>query len=84
VDIPYKDGDNHVRKGEVSNNLECLDFRWGVQKGYLGNCLGDFLQNQYFPLEGGNSGQVVQWCFQGIPETLVLRMVELRCEEGTQ
>jgi hypothetical protein len=28
MEIPYRDGDNHVRKGEGSIDLECLDARW--------------------------------------------------------
>jgi hypothetical protein len=53
MEIPYRDGKNHVGKGEGSSYLECLDSRWGVEKGDLGNGLGDCLPNQDFPLEGG-------------------------------
>jgi hypothetical protein len=63
VEIPYRDGKNHVRKGESSRDLECLDSRWGVEKGDLGNILEDCLQNWDFPLKGGGgfetSGVVV-------------------------
>jgi hypothetical protein len=73
LEIPYRDGENHVRKGEGSNDLECLDSKWGVEKWDLGNVLGDCLPNWNFPLdEGGNIRQVVQWCSQGIPEAIVL------------
>ena len=37
--ISDRDGENHVWKGESSNYLECLDSRWGVEKGDLGNGL---------------------------------------------
>jgi len=53
MEIPYRDGENHVRKSEGSSYLECLESRWGVEKGSLGNGLGDCLPNQDFPLEGG-------------------------------
>jgi len=33
-----------------------LNSRWGVEKGNLGNGLGDCLPNWDFPLEGGESG----------------------------
>jgi hypothetical protein len=83
--IPNKDGDNHVWKGESRNYLEFLEFRWGVEKGNLGNGLGDYLPNWDFPLEGGgNLGQVVQWWCQRIPKVVFLQLVELRCGEGPQ
>jgi hypothetical protein len=50
MEISYKDGDNNVRKGEGRNDLECLDTSWGVEKGDLGNGLGDCFPNQDFPL----------------------------------
>jgi hypothetical protein len=81
--IPEKDGENHVWKGENSSYLECLESRWGVEKGDLHNVLGNYLPNLYFPLEGGgNSRQVVEWGSQGNPEVIVLRLVELICGEG--
>jgi hypothetical protein len=43
--VPYKDGKHHVRKGESSSYLECLDSKWGVEKGNLSNVLGDCLPN---------------------------------------
>jgi len=51
--MPYRDGDHHVRKGKVCSYLEFLDSRRGVEEGNLGNVLGDYLPNWYFPLEGG-------------------------------
>jgi hypothetical protein len=57
MEIPYWDGNNHVRKGESSNYLECLDSRWGVEKGDLGNGLGDCLLDWDFPLEGGGGSE---------------------------
>jgi hypothetical protein len=56
MEIPYRDGKNHVRKSEGSNYLECLDSRCGVEKGNLGNGLGDYLPNRDVPLEGGDLG----------------------------
>ena len=55
MEIPYRDGNNHIGNGEVRNYLECLDSRCQVEKGYLGNGLGDCLPNWYFPLEGGRN-----------------------------
>jgi hypothetical protein len=60
MEIPYMDGKNHVGKGESNSDLECLDASWGVEKGNLGNVLGDCLPNQDFPLEGG--GIQDKWC----------------------
>jgi len=51
--IPNKDGENHVWKGESSSYLECLDSRWGIEKGNLGNGLGDCLPNRDVPLPSG-------------------------------
>ena len=56
MEIPYRDGKNHVGKGESSIYLEFLDSRWGVEEGDLGNGLDDCLPNRDFPLEGGKSG----------------------------
>jgi hypothetical protein len=53
MDIPYRDGKHHVRKGKGHRYLECLDSKWGVEKGNFSNALGDCLPNQDFPLEGG-------------------------------
>jgi hypothetical protein len=73
LEIPYRDDDNHVRKGGSRSNLECLDARWGLAKGDLGNGLGGCFPNRYFPLEGGwNLGHVVWCCFLGIPKVVVL------------
>jgi hypothetical protein len=60
VEIPYKYGKDHVIKGEGRNNLEFLDFRWGVEKGDLGNGLGDCLPNWDSPLERGKIWD--KWC----------------------
>ena len=60
MQIPYRDGENHVGKGERSSYLECFDSRCGVEKMDLGNGLGDFLPKRYFPLEGG--GIRDKWC----------------------
>jgi len=35
--------------------MECFDSRWGVEKGNLGNGLGDYLPKWDFPLERGIS-----------------------------
>jgi hypothetical protein len=64
MEIPYRDGKNHVGKGESSNYLECLDSRWGVEKGDLGNGLGDLSPKLGFSPgggggESGTSGAVV-------------------------
>jgi hypothetical protein len=53
--IPYKDGEYHVWKCKSCDYLELFDSRWGVEKGNLGNGLGDCLPNQDFLLEGGGS-----------------------------
>jgi hypothetical protein len=66
MEIPYRDGKNHVGKGKGSSYLEFLYTRWWVEKGDLGNSLGDCFPNRDFPLEEGGgsrkSGVVVfQW-----------------------
>jgi len=68
MDIPYRDGKNHVGKGEGSNYLECFDSRWGVEKGNLGNGLGDCLPNRDFPLERGKIPN--KWCGGALRELL--------------
>jgi hypothetical protein len=68
VEIPYRNGKNYVRKSEGRSYLECLDSRWGVEKGNLGNGLGDCLQNQYFPLEWGEIQD--KWCSSVLKELL--------------
>jgi hypothetical protein len=60
MEIPYRDGKNHVGKGEGSSDLECLDSRWGIEKGDLDDGLGDSFPNRDFPLEGG--GIQDKWC----------------------
>jgi len=60
MEIPYRNGENHVGKGESSNYLECLDPRRGVEKGDFGNGFGDYLLNRYFPLERGEIRD--KWC----------------------
>jgi hypothetical protein len=55
MEIPYKDGKHHVGEGESIRYLECLDSRWGLEKGDLGNELGDYFPYGYFPLKGGKS-----------------------------
>jgi hypothetical protein len=65
MEIPYMDGKNHVGKGESSSYLECLDSKWGVERGNFGNGLGDYLPNQDFSLEGGESGISGEMGFSG-------------------
>jgi hypothetical protein len=62
MDIPYRDGENHVWKGESSSYFECLDSRWGVEKGNLDNGLGDYLPNWDLILEGWGGGIWDKWC----------------------
>jgi hypothetical protein len=52
------DGKHHIWKGKGCSYLECLDSRWGVKEGNLGNGLRDCLPNQYFPLEGGGKSGI--------------------------
>ena len=68
MNIPYRNGKNHVGKGESRSYLECLDSRSGVEKGNLGNGLGDCLPNQDFPLEGGGISD--KWCSGVLRELL--------------
>jgi hypothetical protein len=49
----------------------------GLKKGIWVMSWGTFSQIGIFPWGGGNPGQVVQWCSQGTPEVIVLRLVEL-------
>jgi hypothetical protein len=60
MEIPYRDRKNHVGKGESRSYLECLDSRWGVEKGDLGNGLWDCFPNWDFPLWGRKIRD--KWC----------------------
>jgi hypothetical protein len=66
--IPYRDGKHHDRKGKGRSYLECLDSRWGVEEGKLGNVLVQYLPNWYFPLEWG--GIWDKWCKRVLMELL--------------
>jgi hypothetical protein len=68
MEIPYRDGKNHVWKGESSSFLDCLDSRLGVEERNLGDGLGDCLPNQDFLLEGRKIWD--KWCSGEIMELL--------------